>query len=338
VKVTPKATGLRAFQRFWLGILVSLAFLYAVFYQTDPREVWIALQTANYLWLFPAIAMYFLGVWLRAWRWRYLLRSITVLPVTLLFKTIIVGYTANDLLPFRLGELVRAYFLGAKAGVSKAATLTTIVIERVMDGLTMLLFMVVASLFLPLDQVLQGIVHFSAVLLLMVLFIIFLIVATQGLARRFLAWAARPLPAGMGGKVVSLGENFLNGLGALRRGRDFLAVLIFSVLGWLPEAGMYALIGQGFGLGRPFSAFMLATAAGNLGAMVPSTPGYVGVFDAPAKYALVFAGVGNDLATSYVLVVHGALLVPVVILGLYYVWQEGVSLWPGRSEAAEKKS
>lgn len=324
--------------RFWLGFLMSLAFLYAVFYQTDPREVWLALQTANYFWLFPAIAVYFLGVWLRAWRWHYLLRSIQALPVNLLFKTIIVGYTANDLLPFRLGELVRAYFLGARAGVSKAATLTTIVVERVLDGLTMLLFMVVASFFLPLDQALQGIVRLSAVLLLAMLLLMLLAVATWGLSYRLLVRAAGLLPASIGDRMVGLGESFLKGLGAMKQGKDFLAVLAFSILGWLPEVGMYALIGQGFGLNKPFSAFMLATAAGNLGAMVPSTPGYVGVFDAPAKYALVLAGVGNDIAASYVLVVHAALIMPVVLLGLYYVWQEGASLRPGRLEAAGKKS
>ena len=118
----------------------------------------------------------------------------------------------------------------------------------------------------------------------------------------------------------------LDGLGALRSGGDLLGVLVFSLLGWLPETLMYALIGQGFGLGQPFSTYMLTTAAGNLGAMVPSTPGYVGVFDAPAKYALVFAGVPDGLATSFTLVLHAALLLPVILLGLYYLWREGLSL------------
>jgi len=71
---------------------------------------------------------------------------------------------------------------------------------------------------------------------------------------------------------------------------------------------------------------MLTTAAGNLGAMVPSTPGYVGVFDAPAKYVLVLSGVADSLAASYILVVHVALLVPVIALGLIFLWQYGLSL------------
>ena len=89
---------------------------------------------------------------------------------------------------------------------------------------------------------------------------------------------------------------------------------------------MYALIGHGFGLGVAFPTYMLTTAAGNLGAMVPSTPGYVGVFDAPAKYVLVLSGVPNSLAASYILVLHAALLVPVIALGLFFLWQFGLSL------------
>jgi uncharacterized membrane protein YbhN (UPF0104 family) len=71
---------------------------------------------------------------------------------------------------------------------------------------------------------------------------------------------------------------------------------------------------------------MLTTAAGNLGAMVPSTPGYIGVFDAPAKYVLVLSGVADGLATSFTLVLHAALLIPVILLGFVFLWQAGLSL------------
>jgi hypothetical protein len=326
--------------RFWLGSVVSLALLYLVFYQTNLSEVWAALQAANYLWLLPAVALYFVGVWLRAWRWHFLLRPVTAgrqassprdgpppaIPVGLLFRTIVIGYTANDVLPFRLGEIVRAYLLGSKAGISKTATLTTIVVERLMDGLTMVFFMVVASLFLPLDQVLQGTIRLSALAFIGVIAVLFLVVISRRTADALLALLLRPLPPGLRAQVTSLAGAVLDGLGALRSGGDLLGVLVFSLLGWLPETLMYALIGQGFGLGQPFSTYMLTTAAGNLGAMVPSTPGYVGVFDAPAKYALVFAGVPDGLATSYTLVLHAALLLPVILLGLYYLWREGLSL------------
>lgn len=312
--------------RFWLGVLISLVLLYAVLHNTNPAELAAALAAANYAWLLPAIGIYFVGVWLRAWRWRFLLHPVKPLPVGILFKTIVIGYTANDILPFRLGELVRAYILSARTGVSTAATLTTIIVERLMDGLTMVGFMVVASLFLPLDEVLQATVRVSAVLMLGVMGGLYVVLVSRRLAERLISLALRPIPTALSQRLRRLAYAFLDGLSALRSGRDLLGVVVFSVLGWLPEAGMYALIGRGFGIDQPFSTFMLTTAAGNLGAMVPSTPGYVGVFDAPAKYALLLSGVPDGLATTFTLVLHAALLLPVILLGLLFLWQEGLSL------------
>lgn len=312
--------------RLWLGVLISILLIGAVLYNTNPAELAAALAGANYWWLIPAVALYFGGVWLRAVRWRCLLRPVKDLPIGMLFRTIVIGYTANDVLPFRLGEVVRAIVLGERGGVSKAATLTTIVVERIIDGLTMVGFMVAASLFLPLDDLLQYTVRVSALLMGAVVALLYVVAMSRRAADRLLALLLRPLPSALAAKVSSLASAFLDGLGSLRSPRDLVGVLVFSVLGWLPEAGMYALIGVGFGLGQPFPTFMLTTAAGNLGAMIPSTPGYVGVFDAPAKYVLVLSGVPDSLAASYILVVHAALLVPVIALGLVFLWQYGLSL------------
>ena len=192
--------------RFWLGVAISLLLIGAVLYNTNPAELAAALASANYWWLVPAVAVYFVGVWLRAWRWRYLLRPVKVLPVGLLFRTIVIGYTANDILPFRLGEVVRAVVLGERGGVSKAATLTTIVVERIMDGLTMVGFMVVASLFLPLDDVLQNTVRLSAVLMGGVVVVLYIVVISRRAADALLALVLRPLPSALAGKSRRAGR------------------------------------------------------------------------------------------------------------------------------------
>ncbi len=285
-----------------------------------------ALASANYLWLIPAIAVYFVGVWLRSLRWQYLLRPIQRIPASVLFETIVVGYTANDVLPFRLGEVVRAVLLSRKCGVSSAATLTTIVVERLMDGLTMVAFMVAASLLLPLNAVLQTTARLSALVFIAAIAALYAVVLSRRLADAVIAAVLRPIPAGLAGRLEKLAHALLDGLAVLRSGRDLAGVALFSVLGWLPESAMYALIAQGFGIQQPFATFMLTTAAGNLGAMIPSTPGYVGVFDAPAMSVLVLAGVPDAAAASFVLVLHAALLVPVVALGLFYLWRDGLSM------------
>jgi uncharacterized protein (TIRG00374 family) len=132
-------------KRFWLGLVVSLILLVYVFYQTDPAKILNSLQQAQYGYLIPGLALYFSGVGIRAVRWHFLLRSIKPIPSRTLFRTVVIGYMANDILPARMGEIVRAYILGAQEKVSKAATLVTIVVERILDGLTMLMFIAVAS-------------------------------------------------------------------------------------------------------------------------------------------------------------------------------------------------
>jgi hypothetical protein len=310
--------------------------LWFVLRSTNAAELGAALAGANYLWLVPALAVYFVGVWLRALRWQYLLRPIQRLPAALLFRTIIIGYTANDVLPFRLGEVVRAFVLGRKTGISSAATLTTIVVERLMDGLTMVAFMVTASLLLPLDAVLQDGVRISAVVFVAALAVLYAVVLSRRLADAAIGLVLRPLPAAAAERLGKVARALLDGLAVLRSGRDLAGVALFSVLGWLPEAAMYWLIAQGFAIQQPFTTFMLTTAAGNLGAMIPSTPGYVGVFDAPAKYVLVLAGVPDAAATSFILVLHAALLLPVIALGLFFLWREGLSMGTlaGKSEVS----
>src|SRR5207248_9014715 len=116
--------------RFWLGLLVSLCFLWLALRGQDLRQVRRALGEADYRYLAPALLLYFAGVWVRALRWRHLLAPVRRLSARALYPVVVVGYMANDVLPWRLGEVVRAYALRERAGVSTSATLATIAVER----------------------------------------------------------------------------------------------------------------------------------------------------------------------------------------------------------------
>ena len=142
--------------RFWLAIGASLLFLGLFFARIDPGETWAKLGEANYLLVPPAIAVYFAAVYFRSLRWQYLLSPMKRLAVARLYPVVVVGYMANNLLPVRLGEVVRAYYLGEREKVSKVSSLATIAVERVFDGLTLLFLAAVVSLFLPLVGLLQG--------------------------------------------------------------------------------------------------------------------------------------------------------------------------------------
>ncbi len=317
----------------WVGVLISLGLLAVVFYGTDLQTIGQVLRSANYAFLLPALALYFIGVFMRAVRWHFLLRSIKPIGIGRLFQVTVIGYMANDLLPFRIGELVRAYILGETERISKASTLVTIVLERVFDGVTMLIFIGIALLALPANAEL-GSIAFGIRMLLLVGSILFatavvVLVVVAGLRERFdhlIHRALARLPERWGARGLKLIDSFFHGLSVLRNPTNALAALGFSILAWLFEAGMYAVVAMGFGIALPFPIFVLATAVANLVTIVPSTPGYVGVFDVPVKAILVWFGIDPSMAASYTLMLHAVLVVPVVLLGLVFTWRLGLSL------------
>src|SRR5512138_2759194 len=94
--------------KFWLGILISVVLLYTSLRGLKIAETWEVLKTAQYLWLIPGVAVYFVGVWVRAWRWHYLLRPLKKIPTHTMFPVVAIGYMGNNVYPARAGEVLRA--------------------------------------------------------------------------------------------------------------------------------------------------------------------------------------------------------------------------------------
>ena len=128
-----------------LGIVISAGFLFWAFRGQDYGRIREALRTFNYWYLIPALVVYMCGIWMRSYRWSVLLRPLARLKTRQVFPVNVVGFMANNVLPLRTGEVVRAYVLNKTHGVSKTSGLATIAVERLFDGLTMLSFMLVAK-------------------------------------------------------------------------------------------------------------------------------------------------------------------------------------------------
>jgi uncharacterized protein (TIRG00374 family) len=312
--------------RVWLGFAISFIFLFFAFQGQDFDRIWESLKQAQYLWLLPALAAYFLGVMVRSVRWHYLLRAVRVIPARRLFPIVVIGYMANDVLPLRAGEVVRSYALSARFGVRKSAALATIAIERIFDGLTMLLFMLVASLSIALTSDLRAVALIATVLFPLLMTVLVAFVVSVRLRDWSIATAVRLLPGRVGPTVERMAHSFFDGLGILRRRPDLISVALTSILAWLFEASMYLLIAEGFNLDISPSAVLLVTAVANLATLIPSSPGYVGPFETGVLLVLDGAlGIDPALALSYAVVVHAALYFPVTFLGLVYWWRESFS-------------
>lgn len=309
------------------GILISLFFLaWAARLVGSLGAIVQSLGQANYTFVLPALVAYFAGVWLRAIRWHFLLQPIKPISSRRLFPVIVIGYMANDVLPARLGELVRAYVLGEQEGVPKTTTIGTIVVERLFDGLAMLIFVAVVGLSVPLNAQISGIFRIAAVLFIGVLIVLFAIGSSRDRAIRLVQGLESVLPSSLEGKVAHVADRFLQGLDCLQSGRLSAMILLLSLGAWLCESAMYYVVALGFGLGLGFPAYLLTAAVANLGAMVPAAPGYVGTFDLLALASLRLFAANPGQAGGYVLVLHAALLVPVTLLGFYYLWRANLSL------------
>jgi uncharacterized protein (TIRG00374 family) len=318
---------MRRYWRLGVGVLVSLFFLlWAARLAGSFRGTVAALGEANYCFLFPALIAYFAGVWLRAMRWHVLLRPVRAVPPRRLFPVVVIGYMANDVLPARLGELVRAYILGDQERVAKTTTLGTIVIERLFDGLALLVFAGGVGLSVPLDPQVAGVVRLAAAVFLVALAAAVALGAVRTRAARAVELAERWLPPSVRGRLSALTIRFLEGLGCLQSGRLIIAVAALSLGAWLCEAAMYWILSLGFGLGLGFPSYLLTTAIANLGAMVPAAPGYIGTFDLGALASLRLFGADPARAAGFVVVLHLALLLPVSVLGFYYLWRFQLSL------------
>src|SRR3990172_4787991 len=125
---------------FWLGLVISAFFLYWAFSKIEWLDFWASIRDANYLWLIPGIAVYFIGVWIRAWRWHYLLSPIKKIPTQTMFPITAIGYMGNNIYPARAGEVLRAVILNSRENVSISSSLATIIAERIFDGVVMLGF------------------------------------------------------------------------------------------------------------------------------------------------------------------------------------------------------
>jgi len=251
--------------QFWVGLALSGGFLYLALRGLGIRDIWEPLKTARYWWLIPGVGVYFIGVWVRSWRWHYLLRPVKSISTPKIFPIVTIGYMGNNIYPARAGEILRAVILKRKEDISISASLATIVVERVFDGVVMLGFV---FLNLPELATLTGASGFIGNIQTLALWGA---AAFLGVLGVFLAAAMFPtqaeivimkliqvlVPEKFREKTNEIVLRFLNGLESLRSPREAVMVLLTSIVIWLLETGKYWFVMQAFNFEVSFFALML---------------------------------------------------------------------------------
>jgi uncharacterized protein (TIRG00374 family) len=319
-------TNLITSRRLWLGLGGTGLFLGLFIWRTDLPDLGDALAQANYWWVVPAVAIWFVSAGFRSLRWHYLLRRVSNLNARTLYPIVIIGYMANNLMPLRTGEFVRAYVLGERHGVSKMSALGTIAVERVFDGVVLVGFLVVAGAILGLNEELTVLAVSMSVAFALLLALFVYVASSPERARSWTEWAVGLLPSALRERARELAESFLEGLQSLRSPSLVILVLGTSVVAWLLEATMYYLVGRSFSIGEGFAAYMMVAAAANLAITLPSSSGGIGPFELLTKETLTFLGVSSAVGGAYAIALHGFLLLPVIVAGLAFLWAINLSL------------
>jgi uncharacterized protein (TIRG00374 family) len=309
-----------------VGLLLTIVFLVLALQRVDLASVGQELRSVNYVWLLPSAVCTLIGYLLRTVRWRVILSGSARAPVRTLFPILMMGFATNNLLPGRLGEFWRAYMLGRKRNVSKSSALASVVVERVFDGMTLIVLLLLVSLAIELPGWSRNVALAAAVIFVGAS----MAVAALIWQPRVVTLVLRPAPRRVADLVAPRLHSFIDGLSALRQPRVLLAAAGLSAAVWLFELGSYVLLSQGVNLNLPKAievpALGLALVTINLGIMVPSGPGYLGTQEFFGTSAL--AVVNANPQTALVLVAVSHLVQYVVVTGLGLIFFAHEHLFP----------
>jgi uncharacterized protein (TIRG00374 family) len=258
-------------------------------------------------------------------RWRVLLGQAGASPgrSSALWHAIAIGFMANNLLPLRAGELVRSYTAARLAGIRFTTVLSSVAVERIFDGLTVVGLLTIALLSSDLPRslsiggvsvlrVAQGGAVVSAVAFLAAIAILVAPVAAEKAIRRL-------VPAAMADKLVNMVEGIRQGLVALRTPARLLLVVLWSLVLWLGNALAFYIGFAAFDIPVSYLGALLLQGLLVLGIAIPSTPGFFGPFEAVIVAVLALYGVANDVAFSYAIAYHITSFLPITLLGLWSV-------------------
>ncbi len=322
--------------RLWIGLVITVVALAFAFRDVDFAELGRQMARADMAWLLlPSAAGYVLCVWSRALRWRHLLRAFGAIETGPLFRATAVGYMANNLFPFRLGELARSWFLARETGTSGAAVFGTVIVERVIDAVVVLALaaLVIGSQGAQATglDARQALVALSIVASVPLVGVVALRQAPDffiGLVRWGLGWA----PQGLVDRISLTLDQIAQGLRGIRDGRDLFWVLFHTLTFWLiiNLVPYYAALRS---LGVDLGGF-LADLHGGLSLMVwvgaavalPSAPGFAGTYHAACRAALVPLGVSEEVALALGTLAHIVFWVTLTALGLSVLRVRGTRL------------
>jgi glycosyltransferase 2 family protein len=316
--------------RFVIGLVLAGVLLFLAFRQANPQEMLATARQGR-----PELLALLFGLgalqWvLRSLRWQILLNAEKPVALPIVFWGTAAGYLGNALLPARAGEVIRSVLLGQKARISTSYVLATALTERIIDALTLVLvaFATVSQLGLVagwLATAMQGmlVVGLSGAAFLL---------AGPRLEKPLLAVLQRlPLPQRLGTALAAFVSQFLMGMRAFQHPGRALAFAALTGIIWMGDGLLTSLMARAFGLTLALPGALLLVSALGLSSAIPSTPGYVGIYQFIAVTVLAPLGFSQNQALTYILAIQANNLCLCLLWGTLGLWQLDAVHWKGKT-------
>jgi hypothetical protein len=311
--------------KFILGFLISVIGLYYAFRQINFWELWVSIKNVNFVLIVLAVVIQLLSNVIRAWRWQILAKPIKDVSFEPAFSSIMIGYFGNSVLPFRMGEFLRAYVVADKISLTASTAFGTIVIERILDFIGLSAVILLIMTVYPLKTIGGSIIIGVIVLSLTAFIFIFLF---SGFKSTLLVKIEKLslLRFGLLRKILLFIKNILDGATTIRATNKLGIILLYTLIIWIMYYCSTYLATIATGIELEWFGFGVLLISTTLAISIPAAPGYVGTYHAAAVYILTnLFNVGRLDAQAAAIILHAVGTIPIVIIGAGYFLNSSVN-------------
>jgi len=302
-----------------LGLMVGGLFVWLAFRGTDFEGVKSSFKAANYIYIIPVVFLSVIVQVLRSYRWGVIVEPMEKISQWTLFSISSVGFMAISLLPVRMGEIVRPYLISQKSSIKLGSSFATIVVERIFDMLTLMIFLLVVLVEIELPQWIFRSACSILIIFIPILFLLIFLAVKREVSAKGVDRILGKLPDKLSSRLMRLFHSFIDGLQILPDLKRTVWVVLLSLLIWgLVGIATYVLFSSFPSMGQlrltAGYAVLVITA---LGVALPTAPGFIGNYHFSCVLGLTLFGIPKTDALTFAILLHFLQLSVVILLGLF---------------------
>lgn len=333
---------MKIFDKKLIGLVISIIFIAIIFHQLDFKKTCESFTQINIVYLLFVIPIYYLTFVLRAFRWRNLLSN-KDLTIRSLISALFIGYTANNLLPARMGEIYRAHMFGKKEGMKRSGVFASILLERIFDGIIIFLILITLVSYIYSKPWLFKLTFGAGSIFAVGLIILFIFaklgnseklqLKSSGLYKSFKENVLIKLPEGFRNrlinflnKIIYFMKSFVNGLDVFNSWKASLKSLFLTFLIWILEGLTTFFVIKSFGIKIGIIAAIFVVCVTTFSTMIPAGPANIGTYQFGYIMALKVFGISKETAFAISFINQFSGVILVAIAGLFFMWKDHINI------------